>query len=548
MEDYLYIPMIKINSLKRLYPILSAKLDDVNYSYNTLAYLSYYSTEEVGVSFEDFDWSLDTNTANIGFNQAQVLRGDFVTYNADNSIKEFVINAVPKMDIVFEDGTQTLVLDFLLKQFNIKVIEGSTNLELSSYESNISLKDIFIIDVALETDIPSDTTEPYTSIIGVESIERVGILETEDPNLEISIERVLRLDQPGDDYDNFIYYRYEIEIIDKFNELYSNEQTYIITFASYDKSIDGVRLEGKGASLTTQLTLNIIPQDVFRIDMNYYSSNEIFENQDGIFYNPNELPSTSIVAGKIGLLKLAVYPEYANADYIELTYSTANPFTLSLEQVAHVQAENFTDVNSNNVYDYGEPYVDSNGNNIYDTEGYTAIYPQGELIPNGIRLRLISNKDASGNYTYDGNLYARALISSAVSLSSQFTIIATAFTILDNGITIQGLTSTLILGVQPASEVTLSYDGQDNEGYIAVGTIQQTLIIGISKLEIEDESEIDLRYESAANQTITTHYIDSYKLPDADYITYYKYSILVEITNDDYTPIKLQAIVEKNIQ
>ena len=517
--------IMKKDTLKRLYPELSATIEEEEYAFNTLANIYYTITGSVGVSFEGFDWS--GGQAIVPYSEAQVLYADYASYDGANELEVFYINSTPGVPVTFGDGQYILLLDFLQQAFEVTVVEGSISLELSSYEANITLKDIYIINVSLETDTPTTSTLPNTSVIEVASVERKEGNLWVDATSEITLNEV-------NDYryieGNTIYERYEIEVTDKFNaDLYNETQTYRITFASYDRSdAFGDKLAEEPTSLTSEFTLNIIPQDVYRIDMNYYAANEVFENEEGIFYNPNELPSTSIIAGKIGLLKLAVYPEFATADYIDLTYYTTQNITLSLEQVAYV-------------YDEEE-----------GTIGYTAIYPQSELIDGGIRLRLISNREEVGTYSYDGNLYVRLLIASGVTSATEFTLMATAYNITNEGEVEQGLTASLVLGVQPASQIQITYGGTTSEAYMAIG-VDYTVTIAVSKMEIEDQNDITLTLlkNGVPTSDITIIFDRSYMI---NYTTYYQYKLQIaysetfDFTKNYTIQAGIQKIVNNNIE
>jgi hypothetical protein len=513
--------IITIDELKRIYPVINAQIDDAEYAYNTLSYLNYYITNQVGVSFEGFNWS--DYIANIGFNQAHVLRGDYVEYDG-LAPQDFTINVLPQINIEFEDGTSALSLHFLEKQFNIKVVEGSKNIELSSYEANISLKDIFLIDVELETDI-ADSAEPNRSVIDVEKVERVAVVDGQTQLIDVTDDDELRIEivegwQPQLPQVNRVYRRYEVEINNKTNSIYASEQNYVITFASYDKSLGGVKLEGEPAKLTTELNLNIIPQEVFRIDMNYYAANEIFENADGVFYNPNELPANSITAGKIGLLKIGVYPEFANMDYLQLEYEANNDYTLSMEQAL------FT------------TYIKDE----QETLGYTAITPQAELLSNGIKLSLSSNK-INDVYSYDGNLYVRLLISSSTSTNTQFIIKATAYSILADGTHKKGLEQPLTLNVQPASDLTLTYNSSTDDAYMAV-EVKERVVIAVSKLDVTNPNEINWNLQNLTTDAIT--FVKASPSVTLDYVTEFEFDVKIPSGNKADLII-MQAYIERTV-
>jgi hypothetical protein len=484
---------INKDELIRLYPSLQAIVDGVEFDYNAQIDVNYGVSATVpGVSFEGSEWSL-INTiqqARINIDEAQVIKGDFT----DSGL----ITITPIIYVDFGGGQELLSFDFMQKQFVINVVEGSTVLELDSYESSVSLKDIYVIKVDLTTDIPAE------SVIAIESVERTGAEPTDDPVSELRIESLFSTEEDG-----IITEYFEIEVNDKYDEKYKQNQIYTIKFASYDSSTAGVPDEGEPAILQQTLVLNIVPQDVFRIDMNFYSSNEVIQDESGVHYNPNELPSTSIQSGKTGILKLGIYPEFSDIDFVDLKYATNSDFTISFDQV------------------------------VFEGISYTTVYPQSEIIENGIRLRL----DNLNGQTFEGDLFARLLIGSGVSAETVFTVYATAYSINEFGEVIEGLTGSTALTAKPASTVEVLYEGQAT-GYIPVG-VTKTVMVNVTKMQ-EDHVVV---WNNTNDDDLTINYINEVKI---DYIIYKQYEIMLDssafTTPADYQKlITLQAVVEQTV-
>ncbi|PKK95883.1 MAG: hypothetical protein CVV59_01435, partial [Tenericutes bacterium HGW-Tenericutes-4] len=482
---------MKVNDKKRIYPVLSAKINDVVYSYNAFTNLNYTTTNPTTISMDGYNWPIDAFYTNILIGEAHILRADYARYGAQGLLNS-IITVTPTMLVAFDGSSEVLSLNFLQKQFEVRVVEGSTQLTAPTNGANINPKDIFVIDITLLTDIPSTDTQPYTSVTEVKSIERVTGLDSSGnyitvlANSELTIQKERLLTNAVSIIDT-----YSFEVINKSNKtLYSTEQTYIITFASYDRSSNGVKLDGEPVALSKQILLKIIPQNVLRIDSTFYASNEVFENEEGQFYNPNELQTNYIMAGKIGLLKLAIYPEYANADYVDLIYTSNKTNTMSFEQVAYVN----------------EIDEDNEENNV---AGYTAIYPQAELIQKGIRLQLKSNRGTEifgnggmYNYTYDGNLYVRVLIGSEVGNDTVFTLTAIAYS-LASAQPVEMLRKSLSLDVQPASQLEISFGSNKTYKHVPIG-VNSKITISVSKLQIFDPLT-DIKLTNLAPQLTITY-------------------------------------------
>jgi hypothetical protein len=528
---------MKVGDKKRIYPQLFAQIGEDGYTSNAYANLYYTTSNPTSISMDGFDWAQDGFYTTIFAQEAQVIRADYARYGVDGIINT-PVTVTPSITIAFEETQETLLLQFLQKEFGVRVVEGSRQLTTPTTEANITPKDLLTLDVTLQTDIPTTLTEPYTSVTAIKSVERVvdttqeGIV-TQSAESELFIQKVRMVELGSEDT---IVDRYTIEIADKLNKtLYGQEQTYIITFASYDVSINGVPQEISAPALTRQLILTVIPQDVLRIDANFYPSNEVFENSEGQFYNPNELPANFIMAGKIGLLKLGVYPEYANADYIDLTYTSNRQNTMSLEQVAYVFEENDPQTEADNVV------------------GYTAIYPQAEAIERGIRLRLKSNRGSeipsSGglyNYTYDGNLYVRVLIGTEVGNDTTFTLTAVAYNAKTETPS-ELLRTSLALTVEPASQLEIAAGTNKLFKYTPIG-VETELTISVSKLNIANpEDEIEMIIPAEFEDIITVSYVET--LPQNGFLLQYKYHVLIEYseTFDFNITIPLQAQVERII-
>lgn len=460
------------DTIYRIYPVVSGAVNNIDYAVSEGYYLNYIVDNNL---IANVDGDVDGAGYSVNANEASIVR----TTLAGSTF----ITVTPKIDLDFvspideSTETRTLSFDFLTKQFTLNVVEGSINLSLSTAEASISPKDIFIMSAVLETDIPAtsfilpeqiDVSGEYKNKVErlIDGNAYSGTYTEAYDDLNIQINNVNLNGQINTT-------TFEIELADRYDtDLYNEEQVYKITFVSYDNADLSL-----GKVLETQFILHIVPQDVLRIDMNYYSAKEIFYdeeyaeylfgegNGDQPIYNPNELPSGNIITGKIGILKLNVYPSFASQEYVDLTFNAPFGTVVSFEQVAKVISTG----------SYGSDY--------------TPIVPQAEIIEDGVRLRLISNyvvpDVGQAYYEFNGSLYVHVLIASGVEENSEFTLTAKAMEELEDGSLTNILTSNLLLTAEPASEIILSYDGIG--GYFAKGT---TRVVEAIYTKIEDTAPI----------------------------------------------------------
>ncbi len=433
---------INKDSSKRIYP----EIDNGEYELNGNIEIKYevVSGDSASLEFDNYDWVADE--AYIPYGEAHILEA----IAKDN----LVLNATP---VIYINGIRE-ELDYLTKVVNIEVTEGVSSLELSLENASISLQDILTIEATAVTDIPDDAGVDYTQIVNGSIVRLTGdtgeILDTPvDASGEIDID-FNNLQKS----DNTLKEEISIEIINKNSDIYNYIQTYQIIIEANDV-VDAV---AGAAEYPVTLTINIIPQELFRMDLDYYAYGQRYKNSDEVrVYNPNEMPSDSILAGEDGILQIGLFPNYANIDYVDLTTSLGEQITLLQQSVAK---------------------VDADGSIVYDP-----INPEALAIDNGIRLSLNSNISGE-TLSFDGNLYARILIPANASIGSDFKITATAY--YKSGE--MALITSKNLEVEMPSSIEINYNGE-RSGYYAVGTVQT---IGVALAEWSGDIDWEMTVDS----------------------------------------------------
>ena len=201
----------------------------------------------------------------------------------------------------------------------------------------------------------------------------------------------------------------------------------------------GVEFEARPISVVERgdvvagYTLHIDPQIITAVDMYHYID---VQNEGDALVSAGGVPSTSIVAGGYGILKLTIDPYYVNYDRIEITSSVVDGYVLVFDQRRYVED--------------GDRYEVMSGTDI-------------TILDNGI----ITHKTTDENKT--GILFFRTYMPQKVPASALFNIYIKIYD-KDNNLL---FTKTKLYSIYASSAMSLSYDNFDapnGVAYIAKGT------------------------------------------------------------------------------
>ncbi len=232
---------------------------------------------------------------------------------------------------------------------------------------------------------------------------------------------------------------------------------------SLNVNIDSVKNYSQSINVTVQ------PQEVISHTLLHYPNGEYVVDENGnVTTNRDwdEVAYNNIIPSYNGILKLNVYPWFANLDYVEIVARGNNDEKMSLEQLVAV---------------YSNEYVSN----------YQPIYPQNEIIQDGYGIRLYKasyvnfNNGVVESYGFDGNIYIRTLISSTTVSSTSFYITVTGYA--ENGtsstIVFSNTVAPLQLDVIVPPSIDLSINGE-KEAPIAIGMSAE---IDIKKYNLDGE-------------------------------------------------------------
>jgi hypothetical protein len=351
-----------------------------------------------------------------------------------------LVTVTPHFKVNFGGQSSLVAIANLEVQFYLSIYEGASEITTNMVSATIGLTEELTLEVYVVTDKQDEEITLQYGQLNEDETEYLG--NYIDASL-ISVEQV------EDTEENYLYtrYRYTIKASENFLEFnlgsgnFKSAKSGTISFVPNSNS-----------ELVSNFNISIAPQDLLRIDMAYYPTGETqIQNGEATYY-PRELPSNIISPAQPGILKVNLYPEYANIDYYEIVSSvnTQGQF-VSLEQVALMS--NIEDGTISNV-------------------SYTAVTPAPTGIPYGTKLNLISNSSIENNEItnwFNGSIYVKALISSAVKTGQTFTLTLTGYRVDEFGVPQANLSKqiTLIADVLPG--ITLLYEGE-RTGYVERGT------------------------------------------------------------------------------
>lgn len=435
---------------------------------------------QIGIQWENLrekvdgeDETIDYGVVNGTLDETSDTPKYFVDYGSTNiitaktsvSAREITVSGFVEAEFLSDENSNITVtgkysLPWLSQTFDFTVFEGVSRLELSQTNQSITPNDSALITATIFTDVKED----YVSKINV--YDNGALVQ------EITIEKTdsgYTISEPGDnDLFNFEF----VGMSDKLDFNSTLQFTFLIAptsnlyniDASKNYAIEFVVENSVDSSLifTKILDLMINPQPVLRISMLHFAD---FKNGD---VASDEMATNLISCGVEGLIKLNMYPYFADADYIELTSSTPNGYVLSFLQQAFDQRNEVL---------------------INKRQGST-------LIENGIRLDLLTgyNKDDNKPY-FDGDLWVKTLLNSDAQENTEFIITAVAY---KDGQAIFSQSMSLYSDFVP--RIGVSYPegncgqiakGTDVEFEVFVDTIGGTLFLDYTVYD-EKGNELDL--------------------------------------------------------
>lgn len=391
---------IAVEKEKRIVKLLVGTSKEINYSFANSEQIGNETIEyKVGQNFGIAYSGLDTY-ATMNFAETQKIGGVNYVCVDSNLSKIITANKVTPSDLTITQKvyvnaifggqpTRVFVPNFeeelnFEEEFTLSIYNGATNLDLDKDKMTITPNQKASVKATIKTDVVKigeivdkiqitlDNELKQTTQIDYNGISKTfEVTQNEDDLFDVIV--------TGANYDSDsqkmeIYYEFlPKEEVKKT----ATNLTFNITFLIANKE-----------DLSANFVLTITPQPVEKISILHFA--------DGSISNEDEVASDRISSGVKGLLKINVYPTFSQIDHIDLTSSQVNGEVITFVQYVMVDGE------------------------------LERIYPSSQNIPNGIRLKLASQK--SGNdYVFDGYIYVETLIRSDMAENLPFLVTLTAY-------------------------------------------------------------------------------------------------------------------------
>lgn len=320
--------------------------------------------------------SLSSSVNNVRLNNADFSANKFEVSNS------FIIKGISKgittitINAYYKVGDEFITLP-LTKSFTLTVGEGISEFNLDINESStlqIVPNSVINFNAVISSDVLASTNLTI-KVFETDNEENIKLSDSSSENFKISVikstisEKINFSISASLKNDILSTKAYMVLIAN--DELYSYE-TIIANSSEYSRYIK-------------ILPITISHNTIYSVDMSFYANVETINDANNInITNIDEVESKYISIGRVGLLKLNVYPVSKYIQTIELTYSNSDNLNLSISQI----------VKSNT------GYLDNNS---------------AENIAKGIRFNY-------SKQNFDGYLYAKLLTPAPINENSEYAL------------------------------------------------------------------------------------------------------------------------------
>ena len=415
----------------------------------------------------------------------------------------------------------------------VAIHEGTTEISSSLDSFSISIKDTvnFTINVVSGVEIDASAALPEICRQLIESVSFEGF-EFKDYFTIGDLQQMFVLSKiTQENFENQTHYmlHFNVAFLQKYMEI--NEADYVVF---KDKQQGKITFKTKDGNLSTSISVTLLPQKALNIEATHYANGQTSVNNDGLNFNISESPAFVLRPGFFGLLEIDLFPIYSTFDGLEITSSVANNEAISFVQVLKQLSENVSSIALKNTF--------------------VRLTPAPETITNGIKLLTYSNVYGSGSNvrtTFDGKIYVRTLISSAVKENTDYTIYLKCYNYLPNGEIDESsaIYKSYEIKIKAQPVVLLSvdldqkWDKQDNS-YLAVAGTSFTVTALVENFS--GVIDIQMEYENAGD---VSNAMDTIKFNSLPSMTRNGNSVTVDIPYlcEKGYAFKIKATVTKQI-
>ena len=354
-----------------------------------------------------------------------------------------------------------VLIEQLTKIYKFNIVPQAESIALD--KNAVNLDPVKTVDLVISTITSDFVVNPDTSVTVNEQI-----FASITDNITGSVVGVFNL-ADGDEGSNSSFINFEVlsTSVKEVGDPLKREFIYTIRL-SFDKERYQNRSGGQtynlndmdyqikfypqsNLNLSAYFNIKIIPRVVTNVRSAYYPNSEM--NNLGEYF-PQENSSNYIVPSQQGLLKLELFPDFNNAEYVEITVNN--------------EMKNFVDFKQ-------QLAVMSGDQNSYVTS-YQSLATQTEYLPSfkGIRLKNQSMLINGSQIYYNGKFFVNVVLSERAPVNSNIEFTITAYKTV-NGVAQEIISEKVILEVQPLPTVSLTINGS-NEGIIAKGTTAELVV------------------------------------------------------------------------
>lgn len=305
-------------------------------------------------------------TKNIYFSEIVLQKDVYAKYSSHSNI---VVNESEEYSQVLScqtiygktNGTETVTAQLYVKinnnyvelplsySFNVSVVSGLKQFNTTISSAQLSKNAFVNFEAEVLTDLADKTNFAVVQYYEVEDEQNQKVLQKDGEYLGYEFDKNIGGDKISLSFKTFVNGQY-------FKEIVNRKITFKIYAYDNFASLAEIRNnEAKYGKYIRTIEFIVKENDVINAEMSYFADGEVAKNEEGQeVINTNELESEFIKIGKIGILKIQIYPkEILNSnDKISLTYSNSDNFNLSFKQVKKLSS-GYVDVTGSEILSNG---------------------------------------------------------------------------------------------------------------------------------------------------------------------------------------------------
>lgn len=378
----------------------------------------------------------------------------------DVNVGPIKVTAVPFVNYTYFGTSYTYTYDYLSYSFYVEIFNGASNISFESNSTNVEITQLqsFIYGVVMDTDTIEDEIKYYVEYNG----KIVDLNATTEESM-INITKNAVTNETIFDTDGISvkgkYNKYTVSF-ENSTEVIKENKVFKITY--YSSLVP---------EITATMTITVVPQNIVSADIGLYSNKDSYnKNKDGT--------ETFLFNGQVGLLTVEIYPDFSKFDRFDITYTSSNGTSLSINQLKYNKNATETD----------DPFTD------YKDSGSQYVIGYGIKVAKASGAEPLLGSD-SGIYSYSKIFYFSLLIGSNVPDLTVYTVNLTFFS--DNEV-VEPKNVSYTFRSLSAPTLSLGVKDESLKGLLPLGTKNELNVIASNFTgDIEWKAEIELGNSTA---------------------------------------------------